>query len=261
MNNDKAISQDPYTLAQAYSWDGFYKFETTGKSILYKQRLALAIELLDKHIRPNGGAVADIGCGAGQLSAELLQRGFNVTALDYSQQMLHVARNNLATVTPGAKGAVSFICADLNEYDIAEASYSAICALGCVEFLNDVPRAISNLGVGVSLGGHLLVSMPNVISPLVFPEKIARMLLQHQSYKKRPSSHHPLSLKKVSQILGEKGFVLSDVRYSVPATLVGPIAVPPAFMMRYFAKVRSYPFAPWLANTWVALFCKEMSQP
>jgi len=148
-----SASRDPYTPAQAASWDGYYGSDATAKSILYRRRLTLALELLDQLLQPSDGPVADLGCGAGQLTTELVRRGFAVMALDYSAEMLRLAEQKLAGGDVAA-GRVSFIHADLNVHELPPAQLAAVCALGCLEFLRDVPAAIAKLAKGVRRGGY-----------------------------------------------------------------------------------------------------------
>jgi SAM-dependent methyltransferase len=250
-----SASRDPYTPAQAASWDGYYGSEATGKSLFFRCRLTLALELLDEHLRPSDGPVADLGCGAGQLTTELFRRGFAVTALDYSAEMLRLTERKLAGDDVAA-GRVSFIRADLNVHELPRAQFAAVCALGCLEFLRDVPAAIAKLTNGVRPGGYFLLSMPNVHSPFVWPEKSARLLLQMRRTGDRPGPHHPLSRRQVEAVMRSQGFAPVGVRFTFPATLVGNFCFPPMFCLRRLAQARSFLLAPWLANTWVALFRK-----
>ncbi len=48
---------------------------------------------------PAGGAILDLCCGTGQLAAALCERGFRVTGLDGSADMLNHARKNAPTAT------------------------------------------------------------------------------------------------------------------------------------------------------------------
>jgi demethylmenaquinone methyltransferase/2-methoxy-6-polyprenyl-1,4-benzoquinol methylase len=50
---------------------------------------------LVRRLPPDGGHVLDVACGTGLVTAELLRRGFRVTALDQSTEMLAVARVRL----------------------------------------------------------------------------------------------------------------------------------------------------------------------
>ncbi|HEX2295436.1 MAG TPA: class I SAM-dependent methyltransferase, partial [Actinomycetota bacterium] len=49
--------------------------------------------LVLKHV-PAGGHVLDLCCGTGQLAAHLVARGFRVTGVDGSSEMLRFAREN-----------------------------------------------------------------------------------------------------------------------------------------------------------------------
>lgn len=50
-------------------------------------------EILDKFLElvPEGGAVLDLGCGSGRDSLEMMERGYDVTALDGSLEMCSLA--------------------------------------------------------------------------------------------------------------------------------------------------------------------------
>jgi SAM-dependent methyltransferase len=249
------VHSEPYSRAEAASWDSYYGGQESGKGLLYRRRLACALELLDRHLQPGGGPVADLGCGAGQLSAELLSRGFNVSAVDYSEEMLRLAGQKLAGGRHAADK-VCFICADLNHYELAPAHFAAICALGCLEFLRDVPGSIARLGSGLRPGGCFLLSMPNVISPFVWPERCARWLLRLRRSQAAPAAHRPMSLARVRAVMGKSGMYFVEARFTFPATLVGGVCFPPVRLLRRIPGERAYPFAPLLANTWVALFQK-----
>jgi ubiquinone/menaquinone biosynthesis C-methylase UbiE len=75
---------------------------------------ARALDLLD--LRP-GQRVLELGCGTGDISRLLLERGVSVTAIDASQRMLSRARRR----APGAQ----FHCCRLEEFQ-AGASYDRV---------------------------------------------------------------------------------------------------------------------------------------
>ena len=50
-------------------------------------------QLILKNI-PEGAHIFDLGCGTGQVAQRLLKRGYQVTGLDSSEEMLNIAREN-----------------------------------------------------------------------------------------------------------------------------------------------------------------------
>lgn len=60
---------------------------------------------------PPGAAILDLCCGSGQLANELASRGYLVTGVDGSEQMLRYARQNAPEAT--------FYCADARSFDLA----------------------------------------------------------------------------------------------------------------------------------------------
>ncbi len=251
-------STEPYSPAEAAVWDSYYSTQAKAKSILFCRRLSLSLELVDAHLRPDVGTVADIGCGTGQLTIKLLERGFTVTAVDRSEEMLRLAKRKVSNHQDAASTA-SFILADLNEYQFSPAQFGAVCALGCLEFLHDVPSSIARICSSIRPGGTFLLSMPNVCSPFTWPERCARQLLQLRRSGTRPIPHNALSLGQVTSVMQANGLIPVAVRFTFPATFLGEASFPPVFCLRRLVRVRSYPLAPFLANTWVALFRKNES--
>lgn len=52
----------------------------------------------------NGGSVLDLGCGTGALIPELIKKGYTVTGVDASDNMLETARKNNPNVEFIKKG-------------------------------------------------------------------------------------------------------------------------------------------------------------
>lgn len=89
MKFENAIAQDCYdTMAPFYP-----KMVEGHISTLYYNQPAIMSLLPDI----NGKNVLDAGCGIGQLSQALLQKGANVTSTDVSEEMLKIAKKNLGS--------------------------------------------------------------------------------------------------------------------------------------------------------------------
>lgn len=71
---------------------------------------------------PAGGHILDLCCGTGQLAADLVARGFRVTGVDGSSEMLRFAREN-------ASGA-EFVLSDARVFDFPVTFHGAVSQFG-----------------------------------------------------------------------------------------------------------------------------------
>lgn len=96
---------------------------------------------LDKYqnlLTPQGGTVLDIGCGAGNDTLYLFEKGFDVISCDYSEKALEILTRHIPTATalrlditqplPFANEAFDFIIADLSLHYFDSATTRAIMA-------------------------------------------------------------------------------------------------------------------------------------
>lgn len=72
---------------------------------------------------PKGAAILDVGCGTGRHSIELAKRGFNVTGIDLSSEMLACAAS--AAKAAGVK--VELIHANATRFSLPQKFDAAIC--------------------------------------------------------------------------------------------------------------------------------------
>jgi SAM-dependent methyltransferase len=100
---------------------------------------------------PAGARILDAGCGTGYLAAKLLARGFAVTGLDASREMIAHARRNV----PGGE----FAAADLCEFRPAgrfDAAVSTFDTLNHILSGEDLARAVGNVAEALAPGGRFL---------------------------------------------------------------------------------------------------------
>lgn len=98
----------------------------------------LEILLLDK--LPNNANIIDICCGSGQLASLLSKRGFQVTGLDCSEEMINIAKDN----SPEA----NFIVKDARFFNFTEQFHAAVStydSLNHILSLDELKSAFENI--------------------------------------------------------------------------------------------------------------------
>ena len=118
---------------------------------------------LDKMLRridlQPGADVLDAGCGTGQNSIWLREKGFNVTGADFSEFALEQARR--------AHG-IDFRLADLTDLPFADESFDAIFCIGVLMHVPQIERALQELVRVLRPGGWLVIAETNAVAPETF---------------------------------------------------------------------------------------------
>jgi len=92
------------------TWNDFAKFyDWEFEMICTNQRHD--IKIWKKLAAKYGGPILDVCCGSGRITQEMAQMGFDVTALDYSQEMLSILENKQL---PNVKT----VKADMTDFDL-----------------------------------------------------------------------------------------------------------------------------------------------
>lgn len=103
---------------------------------------------------PPGSAILDLCCGTGQLAKALATRGYRVTGVDGSEQILGYARQN----APNA----NFYCADARSFDLAKefaVVLSTYDSLNHLLALEDLAAAFRNVHRHLQAGGVFVFDM------------------------------------------------------------------------------------------------------
>lgn len=102
------------------------------------------LELLDP--RP-GERILDLGCGTGQLTAEIARLGAHVIGLDKSPEMLADARKNFPALT--------FVEADAANFEFAE-HFDAIFSNAVLHWVKDADSAVQSIARVLRPGGRFV---------------------------------------------------------------------------------------------------------
>jgi SAM-dependent methyltransferase len=79
--------------------------------------------------------VLDLCCGTGQLAVHFLERGYDVTGLDLSDEMLHYARQNAAPYIE--RGSARFVQGDAADFDFPQRFGLAVSTFDALNHLPD----------------------------------------------------------------------------------------------------------------------------
>jgi demethylmenaquinone methyltransferase/2-methoxy-6-polyprenyl-1,4-benzoquinol methylase len=111
----------------------------------------------------DGGRVLDVATGTGLVAAELVRRGFTVTGLDQSAEMLEVARRRF-------EGAVDLVEASAEQLPFDDAAFDHVTVTYLLRYVDDPGAQLAELARVVRPGG--------VLASLEFgvPEGLARPL-------------------------------------------------------------------------------------
>ena len=109
---------------------GFAEYLNTGGKQLLDDRLTTVAALASLK---NTGRILDIGCGRGELAYYFAQQGFQVTAVDYSEDAIRLAERTFAG-EPGLRSRVELTQANICDIELS-GSYDIVIASDVVEHL------------------------------------------------------------------------------------------------------------------------------
>ncbi len=104
---------------------------------------------------PPGPRVLEIGCGTGLYTARLVQRGYRVSAVDASREMLSRARARLASLGLSAE----CIEADVGEAEPRLGRFDGILSVTAFEFIREPGPLLRRLLGHLEPGGCLVVAV------------------------------------------------------------------------------------------------------
>jgi SAM-dependent methyltransferase len=121
----------------------------------FSRRVLPVLEDLMLNDLPAGARVLDVCCGAGHLAALLTERGYAVTGIDGSKEMIRRARRN----APAAE----FLVADARAFEVSPGSFDA--ALSLYDSLNhvtepqDLAAVFRNVRAALRPGGRFVFDL------------------------------------------------------------------------------------------------------
>ncbi len=108
---------------------------------------ASLLELLQPR---SGERILDVGCGTGQLTAEIAKFGADVIGLDSSEEMLRQARTNYPELT--------FVLADAAAFRFAQ-PFDAIFSNAALHWVKNAPAAVQSIAEALRTGGRFVAEL------------------------------------------------------------------------------------------------------
>lgn len=135
------------------------RFYTTPLGALYDrlQKKAVASLLPDPNEFPR---VLEVGCGTGQWTSFLSQRGFKVTGIDISSEMIKIAESKKIPSAEFQQADILDFSVDVTQ--IENAPFDIAVAFISLEFTQNPSDALQHMARSVRSGGFLLIGSLNI---------------------------------------------------------------------------------------------------
>lgn len=147
------------------SWE--LKYAPDGSMV---RRLASIVRELKRHA-PRGGTILDIGCGTGDISAQVGAAGYKVNAVDVSRKMIERAKSRFCI-----EGVEFSWCADTCKLPFPDEIFDAIVASSVLEYVGPLQAHLEELHRVCKVGGRAIMTVPNMTHPIRWIEAVEARL-------------------------------------------------------------------------------------
>lgn len=108
-------------------------YDAINADIDYNKWADFIENILKKECKEKPELVLDLGCGTGKMTLELARRGYDMTGIDISPEMLDIAREQADEEGHD----VLWLCQDMREFELYGTVDAAVCCLDCINHLED----------------------------------------------------------------------------------------------------------------------------
>lgn len=146
----------------------------------------LAFESILGKIQPPPGSVfLEVGCGGGFHAMRLARRGYKVKAVDFSDAVLDMARENVRAA--GLEHLIDVGHEDLIDLSYDDHTFDYVLCWGVLMHVPEVERAVEQLSRIIAPGGHLIVHEGNVHSPEAIAILAAKRMTRRPGLRRTPA--------------------------------------------------------------------------
>jgi 2-polyprenyl-3-methyl-5-hydroxy-6-metoxy-1,4-benzoquinol methylase len=171
------------TLAAEYVhelWES--GFRTPRNELFYE----LAFERILAEVQPPPASLfLEVGCGPGFHAMRLARRGYRVKAVDFSEAVLDIARENVQAA--GLEHLIDVGREDLVDLSFDDHSFDHALCWGVLMHVPEVERAVEQLSRVIAPGGYLIVHEGNVDSPEAIAILAAKRITRCSGLRRTPA--------------------------------------------------------------------------
>jgi ubiquinone/menaquinone biosynthesis C-methylase UbiE len=205
-----------YFESSAAYWRDVY-FDDRLMPTIYQDRHNTVLGWIQELALPPRARILEVGCGAGLITSALARSGYLVDALDSTDAMRQMTRND--AVRQGVQDRIRLHAADVHALPFRAHTFDLVMAVGVIPWLYSERLAVREMQRVVRPGGYLLVTADNNArldrmldprsSPLTAPLRMAakpllRLLgLWSPASGFQPKRHYP---REIDHVIGESGF-------------------------------------------------------
>lgn len=169
----------------AHKWADIYSPEQKQvDSLNFQKRRDFTYDYIRK-ILGTQGRILDLGCGAAPLLKKLARHEFSLIGIDYSQDMLSLARSNLGELADD----IPLMRGECEHIPLPDNSQDCVACLGVISYAESIEAALNEIERVLVPGGFAIVTYRNLynayfMDPLYFlTQSIKRLVSKHASAK------------------------------------------------------------------------------
>ena len=117
-------------------------YDAINSDLDYKRWADFIEKIFKAHMNSRPDLVLDLGCGTGSMTLELASRGYDMTGIDSSPEMLDIARN----LSDEHRKDVLWLCQDMREFELYGTVDAVVSCLDCLNHLttyDDIKKCLS----------------------------------------------------------------------------------------------------------------------
>jgi ubiquinone biosynthesis O-methyltransferase len=141
-------------------WQSVYHREDF-LGVCYRRRMHQALSWLDNTNLYKNSKILDVGCGAGMMAKEIANRGYEISGIDYSYNMVKKAKDICKVNT---NFSIHFLQGDVESLPFKDSVFDAVLCLGVITYLKSEQKALREISRILKPGGTMILSILNKFS-------------------------------------------------------------------------------------------------